>query len=146
MWNDPDVRWLSGVHTAEGHDYLVRETYEELLWWLAFPSLLRLGCEDVPSRTAVEQLSRTIEDALAKAEAAGYRLDLLIDPGSAAHPPRPQSVPVALGATEKEIDPQAVVPGQVQAESEQPEPKVFEAQEPVISAPPASETKPEEPA
>jgi len=146
LWNDPDVRWLSGVHTAEGHDYLVRETYEELLWWLAFPSLLRLGCEDVPSRTAVEQLSRTIEDALAKAEAAGYRLDLLIDPGSAAHPPRPQSVPVALGATEKEIDPQAVVPGQVQAESEQPEPKVFEAQEPVISAPPASETKPEEPA
>jgi hypothetical protein len=78
LWFDPDVRWLSGVHHAEGHDYLVRELYEELLWWLLMPSLLRLAGEAAPSRTAVETMSRTIEGALAAAETAGYRVDLLL--------------------------------------------------------------------
>ncbi len=82
LWLDPDVRWLCGVHEAEGHYYLVRERYEELLWWLLMPSLLRLAGETVPSqmaanRAAVGTMSRTIEEALAAAEAAGYRVDLL---------------------------------------------------------------------
>ena len=47
LWLDPDVRWLCGVHEAEGHAYLVRERYEELLWWLLMPSLLRLAGEPV---------------------------------------------------------------------------------------------------
>jgi hypothetical protein len=83
LWFDPDVRWLSGVHQAEGHAYLVRERYEELLWWLLMPSLLRLAGEAAPSRTAVEEMSRTVEEALATAEAAGYRVDLLLGPATA---------------------------------------------------------------
>ncbi len=68
LWLDPDVRWLDGVHEAEGHDYLVRERYEELLWWLLMPSLLRLAGETAPDRTAanraaVRTMSRTIEEA-----------------------------------------------------------------------------------
>ena len=82
LWLDPDVRWLTGVHEAEGHDYLVRESYEELLWWLLMPSLLRLAGENALSqvaanRAAVKTMSRTIDEALAAAEAAGYRVDLL---------------------------------------------------------------------
>jgi hypothetical protein len=80
LWLDPDVRWLTGVHESEGQTYLVRELYEELLWWLAMPSLLRLAGESAPSRAAVEKVSRTIEDALVTAEAAGYRVDLLLGP------------------------------------------------------------------
>ena len=80
LWLDPDVRWLTGVHEAEGQTYLVRELYEELLWWLVMPSLLRLAGESAPSRAAVETMSRTIKDALATAEAAGYRVDLLLGP------------------------------------------------------------------
>jgi glycosidase len=78
LWLDPDVRWLTGVHEAEGHAYLVREQYEELLWWLLMPSLLRCAAEPVPSRAAVEELSKTVEEALASAEAAGYRVDALL--------------------------------------------------------------------
>ena len=78
LWLDPDVRWLTGVHEAEGHAYLVREPYEELLWWLLLPSLLRLAGETAPNKTAVEEMSRTVEEALATAEAAGYRLDTLL--------------------------------------------------------------------
>jgi hypothetical protein len=80
LWLDADVRWLTGVHEAEGHAYLVREPYEELLWWLLMPSLLRLAGEAAPSRAAVEEVSRTIEEALATAEAAGYRIDALLGP------------------------------------------------------------------
>ncbi|MFY9856208.1 MAG: alpha-amylase family glycosyl hydrolase [Terracidiphilus sp.] len=82
LWLDPDVRWLTGVHEAEGHSYLVRELYEELLWWLIMPSLLRLAGEAAPHRAAADKMSRTIKDALATAEAAGYRLDLLLDPAN----------------------------------------------------------------
>ncbi len=78
LWVDPDVHWLTGVHQAEGHDYLVREQYEELLWWLLMPSLLRMGGETAPSRAAVAEMSKTLQEALATAEAAGYRVDLLL--------------------------------------------------------------------
>jgi hypothetical protein len=88
LWLDPDVRWLTGVHEAEGHTYLVRESYEELLWWLLMPSLLRLAGDTVPShvapnRAAVQAMSKGIEEALATAEAAGYRVDLLLPPAAA---------------------------------------------------------------
>ena len=78
LWLDPDVRWLTGVHEAEGHFYLVRERYEELLWWLLIPSLLRLAGETGPSRAVVVEMSKTIEEALATAEAAGYRVNVLL--------------------------------------------------------------------
>ena len=74
LWLDPDVRWLCGVHESEGHLYLIRELYEELLWWLLIPSLLNLAGEDTPSRDAVRELSNTVKAALASAEAEGYRI------------------------------------------------------------------------
>jgi hypothetical protein len=80
LWFDPDVRWLTGVHAAEGHAYLLREPYEELLWWLLMPSLLRLAGETALDRAAVEKMSKTVEEALATAEAAGYRIDALLGP------------------------------------------------------------------
>jgi hypothetical protein len=87
LWLDPDVRWLTGVHEAEGREYLVRERYEELLWWLLMPSLLRLAGETAPSRiaanrAAVRTMSRAIEEELAAAEAAGYRVDMLLAPAA----------------------------------------------------------------
>ena len=78
LWLDPDVRWLCGVHEAGGHSYLIREQYEELLWWLLMPSLLRLAGETAPSRAAVLEMSKTVTEALTTAEAAGYRIDALL--------------------------------------------------------------------
>ena len=78
LWLDPDVRWLTGVHEAEGHLYVIREAYEELLWWLLMPSLLPAAGEAVPNRMAMEQMSRTLEEALATAEAVDYRIDALL--------------------------------------------------------------------
>jgi len=105
LWLDPDVRWLTGVHSAEGRAYLVREPYEELLWWLLMPSLLRLasktGLGQIPSsRAAVEAMSRTIKDALASAEAVGYRVDLLMAPAGV-EDATPEATPAAVTDTEE---------------------------------------------
>jgi len=81
LWLDPDVRWLTGVHETEGHVYLVRERYEELLWWMLMPSLLKIAGQAAPDRAAVAALSRTVEDALATAAAVGYRVDKLLQTG-----------------------------------------------------------------
>jgi hypothetical protein len=86
LWLDPDVRWLCGVHDAEGHVYLVRERYEELLWWLLLPSLLRMATEASPNRAHADELSRTIAEALDSAAAAGYRVSVLIGSQTAGEP------------------------------------------------------------
>jgi glycosidase len=78
LWLDPDVRWLTGVHEAEGLDYLVRERYEEMLWWLLMPQLLRLAGEPALDRAAIDRMGTIVDEALASAEAAGYRIDRLL--------------------------------------------------------------------
>ncbi len=37
FWEDPDVRWLTGVNTAAGITYFGKEGFEELLTWLQLP-------------------------------------------------------------------------------------------------------------
>jgi hypothetical protein len=78
LWSDPDVRWLAGVHEADGHSYLIREPYEELLWWLLLPRLLTMAGAPTLDRAEVKTISASLQAALAAAEAAGYRIDLLI--------------------------------------------------------------------
>jgi glycosidase len=104
LWMDPDVRWLCGIHEADGHVYLIKERYEELLWWLQMPALLRLAGESVPSRAAVEELNRTVETAMESAKAAGYRIDHLLGEASAADEDEPD-------ATEEETAPATPEPG-----------------------------------
>jgi hypothetical protein len=77
LWSDPDVRWLCGIHEAKGCQYLVRENYEELLWWLTMPELLKLSATAQPDRAEVQKLSQNVATALADAEAAGYRIEVL---------------------------------------------------------------------
>jgi hypothetical protein len=93
LWLDPDVRWLCGVHESEGHFYLVRELYEELLWWLLMPALLRLASEPAPSRAAVEELSKNVADALHSAEAAEYRINTLLGPLAASETVESDEIP-----------------------------------------------------
>ena len=78
LWRDPDVRWLTGVHEAEGHDYLVKEPFEELLWWLQLPALLELAGHVAPSRTTAKTIVQQVQDAIAAVEFAGYRADRLL--------------------------------------------------------------------
>ena len=76
LWSDPDVRWLTGVHQSGDRSYLVKEPFEELLWWLQLPALLKLATK--PERTAAAAVVGAIDDAIAAVEASGYEPDKLL--------------------------------------------------------------------
>ncbi|MGA8743134.1 MAG: alpha-amylase family glycosyl hydrolase [Terracidiphilus sp.] len=78
LWSDPDVRWLTGVHNAGDNTYLVQEPYEELLWWLQMPALLRIAGEPSPNKAEVHALSRKVQESLIAAAKAGYRLQSML--------------------------------------------------------------------
>jgi hypothetical protein len=115
LWSDPDVRWLTGAHQADGHDYFLRESYEELLWWLLLPSLLRIAADATPARTAIAHLTATIHEALSAAQAAKYRIDVLTAP-----PPAPIPVP-PLKAAPIDERPAAATAPEIQSETAEQE-------------------------
>jgi hypothetical protein len=79
LWHDADVRWLTGVHEARGSTYIVKESYDELIWWLQLPALIELAGQAVPDRSAIAELSKTIKEALKAAASAGYSLDSFLE-------------------------------------------------------------------
>jgi hypothetical protein len=79
LWQDADVRWLTGVHEAEGRSYFVKESYEELLWWLQLPTLCKLAAESVPERGAIQEIGEAVSGAVEAAVSAGYSLDALLE-------------------------------------------------------------------
>ena len=78
LWSDPDVRWLTGVHEAGASTYVVREPYEELLWWLQMPELLSIAGQPAPSKSQVRALSSNVNEASVAADKAGYRLQTML--------------------------------------------------------------------
>jgi len=80
LWHDPDVRWLTGAHRAQDHDYLIREPYEELLWWLQLPALLGLAAQPAPTSADARHIAAAVRGYLDALEAAQYRVDLLQKP------------------------------------------------------------------
>ncbi|HEX4155842.1 MAG TPA: alpha-amylase family glycosyl hydrolase [Acidobacteriaceae bacterium] len=74
FWDDADVRWLAGVNESDGRTYFNQEATDELLTWMALPSLVRAAesSEPVTSlRKIEEQLAAAREDA----KAAGFELE-----------------------------------------------------------------------
>ena len=112
LWADPDVRWLTGAHEDKGHAYLVREQYEELLWWLLMPSLLRLAGAVALDRPAIREMGKIVDEALASAEAAGYRIDALLGP-----PAEADKAEAADAKEVAEVEMQAVEPEEAEVEA-----------------------------
>jgi hypothetical protein len=130
LWQDPDVRWLTGFNEPEGHAYIVREPYEELLWWLSLPEILALVNLAAPGRSAGSILNDRIRQSLSVVEKAGYRVDTLMnkqrEPAESAVPPS--------AATFKEI----AVGSKPGEGSSSPAPADLEPQEPVAEKPAGS--------
>jgi hypothetical protein len=84
LWQDPDVRWLTGAHESKGHSYFVKESYEELLWWLKLPSLVTLASEIAPARLAMKEIRDAVSKAAKSAASANYRIDALTGGGDSA--------------------------------------------------------------
>ncbi|HEV2709552.1 MAG TPA: alpha-amylase family glycosyl hydrolase [Edaphobacter sp.] len=75
LWEDPDFRWLIGLHDDEGQLYFNRESHEELLWWCKLPCLLRLA-RTPEQRELLQSLSSKLKEATTEASIAKFRLDL----------------------------------------------------------------------
>jgi glycosidase len=128
LWKDPDVRWLTGVHEAEGHAFLVHEPYEELLWWLMLPKLLRLADQAVPTRAVAAAISESVESALVAVVEAGYRVDALLGPEKAEAPVTVDESAMVASAS-GELDPEA----ETREESQSEEPILADSVEPLTS-------------
>jgi glycosidase len=74
LWEDPDFRWLIGLHEDEGQQYFIQESHEELLWWCQLPCLLRLT-RTSRQRDLLQSLNSKLEDATTQASIAKFRLD-----------------------------------------------------------------------
>jgi len=82
LWQDADVRWLTGAHDDAGHSYFVKESYEELLWWLQLPALCKLAAQSVPARARIQEIAKAVTAASTAAASASYRIDVLFEGGT----------------------------------------------------------------
>ena len=104
LWSDPDVRWLTGAHNAGEYTYLVLEPYEELLWWLQVPTLLRIAESSSPSKSEVQLMSGKVRTALAESKKAGYRLQAML---GADEPEKPSQPEIAGAGKPEKSEPSA---------------------------------------
>ncbi len=136
-WGDPDVCWLTGAHVADHKTYLVREPYEELLWWLQLPALFRMAAAPTPHRADAVVMSKKIQHALDTLEAAGYRLDKFLETGEPEPPrsgtskPDPASESAATPPPEKEALESVPKTGK----TVDPDPEDLRPQEPLAAQP-----------
>ena len=79
MWKDSEVRWLLAWNAWEGHTYVAKESYEELLWWLQLPRLCRLTGRKATDRKTATKLQTTIEEACRGLAKLHYRVDHVAD-------------------------------------------------------------------
>jgi hypothetical protein len=77
FWEDPDVRWLVGVNESEGKTYFNQEAADELLAWMALPSLLA-AAESAEPVAELLRLEEVVAELSASTKASGYELDRLL--------------------------------------------------------------------
>ena len=68
LWGDGDVRWLAGVNTFEGVEYVGLEAFAALLDWLKLPALAS------GKAAAVKSAAAAAKKSTAELKKAGFRL------------------------------------------------------------------------
>jgi glycosidase len=113
LWQDVDVQWLTGAHTDAGNSYFVKESYEELLWWLQLPALCKLAAQSIPARGKIQEIAKAVTAAITAAAAASYRIDALFECANTVPGAVNPATPVVIASdekAEKEVDDKAPVP------------------------------------
>lgn len=77
--HDPDVAWLIGVHPHEGVDYLVKEHFERLLWWMALRGLLDWAGDARPDLDKLDLVKGEISERMQTVALGGYRVESLAE-------------------------------------------------------------------
>ena len=109
FWGDPDVRWLGGVNESGGKTYFNQEATDELLAWMALPSLLA-AAESAEPTAELRRLEEVVAGLSASAKASGYELERLLTVPTAAAT-RGSGGGGSGAAVAEELPPEAVTPG-----------------------------------
>jgi glycosidase len=123
LWDDPDVKWLTGLHKSEGILYFVQETYEQLLWWTKLPELIELAEQPKPDLSRIGAIETYVQERVAAAKKAGYKLDELLRPQGAPSTDAVQELAadIAAGTTPEPVSYHAVGPDSPPASAEESE-------------------------
>ncbi len=84
--HDPDVAWLIGVHEHEGERYIVKEAFEQTLWWASLRRLAEIAGLREPDPEQLHALEDQLSDRFEAARRAGYKVGVLLSPPRAAQP------------------------------------------------------------
>ncbi len=76
LFNDPDARWLAGVHDSGSTTYFNKERFDELATWLQLPALLDIAAlpEESARAACITRLEGAVAAAYSAARDSGYRL------------------------------------------------------------------------
>jgi hypothetical protein len=79
FWHDPDVRWLAGINSSAGKEYLHQEEFEALICWLQLPALVAIAPRPAPFSEAANEIAATAVVLTRAAENAGYDLRIFLN-------------------------------------------------------------------
>ncbi len=79
FWQNPDVRWLSGVNESAGTLYLNKELTEELVSWVQLPALISIAGEEGDLSSAILALEAKLNDVCTAAREMNYRFDDFVE-------------------------------------------------------------------
>jgi glycosidase len=119
MWQDADVRWLTGAHAAGGRSYFIKESYEELLWWLQLPALCKLAVAATPDRGEAQAMGKAIAEAVGAGSRAGYSIESLLSQAGLAAPEVPVEVPVNEDEAQTKGDSDSAEKSETEVDGEQ---------------------------
>lgn len=79
FWDDPDVRWLAGINSSAGKEYLHQEEFEALICWLQLPALVAIAKGPAPVSEAANEIAAKVVMLTRAAKSSGYDLRLFLN-------------------------------------------------------------------
>ncbi len=79
FWRDPDVRWLAGLNSSNGVEYLNLERFEELVSWFEAPQLLDIAVSSPVSLKEVAGITTAAVNLTETLQQSGYEYHQFLD-------------------------------------------------------------------
>jgi hypothetical protein len=73
LWNDPDIRWLAGVHEYLGKTYANKELFQEVAAWLQLPTLIEI-LQQRSDASGFKEVETTLKETYEAMQRSGYNL------------------------------------------------------------------------
>jgi len=82
FWEEPDVRWLTGLHESAGVEYFNKERFEDLMGWLELPALVKVAENATGAAKSIAAIEASLAKTCVAASSAGYALEKYLKPAA----------------------------------------------------------------